>query len=52
MGADKVSGTLVSAISQIDGVAKGSMASIMGISVTPSFSNTYSMDFDGVDDYL
>ena len=52
MGADKVSGTLVSAISKIDGVAKGSIASIMGISVTPPFPNVYSLEFDGIDDLV
>ena len=51
MGADKIIGTSVSAISKIGNTAIGDIASITGQTVS-TFTNTYSLDFDGVDDYV
>ncbi len=51
MGADKIIGVAVSSISKIGGTPIGNIASIGGQPVA-SFSNTYSLEFDGVDDYI
>jgi hypothetical protein len=51
MGADKVSGTSVSAISKIDNIAIGDIAKINEQTVS-TFSNTYSLNFDGVNDFV
>ena len=52
MGANKISGTLLSTISKIGGIPKANIASIGGQSVTPPFPNVYSLEFDGVDDLV
>ena len=51
MGADKIIGTSVSSIAKIDNISIDTIASIIGESIS-SFTNTYSMNFDGVDDNI
>jgi len=51
MGADKIIGASVGDIASIDSVSIDTIASIMGEEVS-SFSNTKSLAFDGVDDYV
>ena len=51
MGADKIIGVAVSSISKIGNTPIGNIASIVGQPVS-SFTNTYSFEFDGIDEYI
>ena len=51
MGADKIIGTAVSSIAKIDNIAIDGISKILGQEVASPYENTYSMAFDGVDDY-
>ena len=52
MALDKIIGTSISSVSKLQNVAKGGIASVMGQTLAAPFVNTYSLDFDGVDEYL
>tara|TARA_R110000824_G_scaffold333241_2_gene519860 strand:- start:115 stop:807 length:693 start_codon:yes stop_codon:yes gene_type:complete len=52
MGADKIIGTSVSSIAKIDNISLDTIASIIGVGMTAPFTNTYSMNFDGIDDSI
>jgi len=48
----KISSVAIGSIGKIFGIAKSSMGKFMGISAPAAYSNTYSIDLDGTNDYM
>jgi len=48
----KISSVAIGSIGKIFGIAKSSMGKFMGISAPAAWSNTYSIDLDGTNDYM
>ncbi len=48
----KISSVAIGSIGKIFGIAKSSMGKFMGISAPAAYTNTYSIDLDGTNDYM